>query len=330
MELICKKLKNKNDLEVVLLNLGAAIISVSIPDKDAGRIDLTLGFGEPEDYKSDPFFFGSTPGRYATRIGKGRFTLNGEEYRLPCNEGENHLHGGENGFAQQHWQCSDDSGAVTFTYVSVDGENGYPGTLTANVSYSLNDENELTINYLAESDKDTIINLNNHSYFNLNGGRKPITDHELYINADSFVVADNANIPTGEIRETANTPLDFSSPKRLSDVIFSDYEPIRKEQGIDCCFALNGSGMRRAAVLSYPEAGRSVEVDTDMPGLVVYTANKIPSDTKGRNGLVYEPYSGICLEAQGFPDAPNYPHFPSAVLKKGEVYKRTTIYRFKY
>jgi aldose 1-epimerase len=330
MEMVCEKLTNNNGMEVTLLNLGATLTGVCVPNKDGGRTDLTLGYDSPEDYIYDSFFFGATPGRYANRIGRGRFILNGQEYQLTLNEGRNQLHGGENGFAKKYWQASKQDSVVTFTYHSEDGENGYPGALAAKVAYSLNDENELVINYSATSDADTIINLTNHAYFNLNGGSASILDHELCLNADSFIVTDKENIPTGEIRDTAGTSMDLSFPRRLRDVVFSEYEPIQNVQGLDSCFALNGEGLRRAAVLSDPASGRTLEVDTDMPGVQIYSGQGIPEGTKGRGGLVYGPYSGVCLEAQNHPDAPNHPHFPSAVLKKGAAWKATIVFRFSF
>ena len=326
----CEILKNKNGLEVKLLNLGAALISVSVPDKNGERVDLTLGYDDPEAYLEDKFYFGSTPGRFANRIAGGRFTLDGKEYQLTCNEGRNQLHGGETGFGKRYWQTEKKGDAVTYTYKSEDGENGYPGNLNAALTYSLNDDNELMMNFAAVSDADTVINLTNHAYFNLNGGGKPVLDHELYLNADSFIVTDKENIPTGEIRKTAGTPLDFSRPKRLGDVVYSDYESIKSFNGLDNCFSVNGSGFRRAAVLTDPASGRSLEVDTDLPGIQVYSSQGIPEGTKGRRGLVYVPYSGVCLEAQNYPDAPNHPNFPSAVLKKGDDFKAVIIYRFRF
>ena len=328
MELRHEILKNNNGLEVTLLNLGASIIGVSVPGGDGKRIDLTLGYDDPGDYTEDKFYFGPTPGRYANRIAGGRFTLNGKDYQLTCNEGRNHLHGGDTGFGKRYWQTCRTDDIVSFTYYSEDGENGYPGNLTATVSYSLNDDNELIIKYTASSDADTVINLTNHAYFNLNGGLKPVLDHELFIDADSFIMTDTENIPTGEIRKTAGTPMDFSAPGKLGDVVFSDYEPIKNFKGLDSCFVIRGSGLRRAAVLTDPASGRSLEVDTDMPGLQIYTGQGIPAGTKGRGGLVYEAFSGVCLEAQNYPDAPNHPDFPSAVLKKGETYETTIIFRF--
>ena len=330
MNLVCEKLKNNNGLEVTLLNLGATITSVSVPVADDGRIDLTLGYDKPEDYFDDRFHFGSTPGRYANRIGCGRFSLNGMDYQLTCNDGKHQLHGGETDFAKKLWDCSREADLVTFTYTSPDGENGYPGMLTAHIAYSLNDEGELTIDYCAVSDADTIINLTNHAYFNLSDGSGPVFDHELELNSDSFIVTDKESIPTGEIRTTADSPMDFSKAKKIGSVIHSDYDQISNFNGLDSCFVVNGSGLRRAAVLTDPASGRSLEVDTDMPGIQIYSGQGIKEGTEGRDGRVYGPCSGLCLEAQDYPDAPNHPEFPSAILRKGEVYKRTIIYRFKY
>ncbi|MCL1896100.1 MAG: galactose mutarotase [Clostridiales bacterium] len=329
MELICEKLTNKNGMEVTLLNLGAAIISVSVPGPDGSRADLVLGYGKAEDYMEDRLYFGSTPGRFANRIGGARFSLNGTEHVLTANEGRNQLHGGATGFAKKIWETERDGGRVTFTYRSPDGDNGYPGNLTACAAYSLNDENELSIEYTAESDADTVINLTNHSYFNLGGGADTILDHMLSVNADSFIVTDRENIPTGEIRDTAGGALDFSEPKTIGDAVSSNEEAVTNVNGVDSCFSLRGEGLRSAAVLSDPVTGRTLEVLTDLPGIQAYTSQGIPEGTKGRDGIAYGPYSGICLEAQHFPDAPNQPGFPSAVLEKGTVFRATIVFRFK-
>ena len=327
MALICEKLSNNNGLEVKLLNLGAALIGVSVPGSAGGRDDLVLGYENESDYLDDNLFFGSTPGRFANRIGGARFSLNGNTYTLPPNEFGNQLHGGENGFAKKLWDTQRENDVVTFTYQSPDGENGYPGNLTASVSYSLNDENELAIGYEAESDKDTVINLTNHAYFNLKGN-DTILDHMLQINADSYVVTNKENIPNGELGKTAGGGLDFSKPMRVGDAVDSNEEAIRLFNGIDSCFVLKGEGMRSAAVLKDPATSRTLEVLTDLPGLQIYTGQYIPENTKGRSGIVYGPFSGICLEAQHFPDAPNRPEFPSAALRKGEVFKAAIVFRF--
>jgi len=328
MMLTSETLTNKNGLEVKLLNLGAAIISVSVPCKDGGRTDLVLGYDNDEDYYEDSFYFGSTPGRFANRISGARFSLNGVVYDLPPNEGKNQLHGGVNGFSKKLWDIDHADGEVLYTYVSPDGENGYPGTLTARTAYSLNDENELVIKYTETSDSDTVVNLTNHTYFNLNGGEDTILDHTLCMNSDSFVFTDKENIPTGEIRKTAGSAMDFSSPRRIGDAVHSDEETIKTFGGLDSCFVVKGKGLRSAAVLADPASGRTLEVLTDLPGIQIYTGQYIPPETKGRGGHIYGPFSGVCLEAEHFPDAPNRPEFPSAVLKKGAVFTATIIYRF--
>jgi len=328
MTLICETLKNKNGIEVKLLNLGASIIGVSAPGRDGKREDLVLGYENNEEYFEDGLYLGSTPGRFANRIGGARFSLNGSVYDLPPNEGGNQLHGGENGFAKKLWETSVEDGRVAFTYVSPDGENGYPGTLTASASYGLNDDNELSIVYTAKADADTVLNLTNHAYFNLNGGRGTALDHELKINADEYVVTNKENIPTGELRKTAGSAIDFSEPKSLRSAIESGEEVVTNFGGVDSCFALNGKGFRSAALLKDPESGRTLEVLTDLPGLQIYSSQHIPENTKGRGGRVYGPFSGVCLEAQQFPDAPNRPEFPSAVLRKGEVFTAAIVFRF--
>ena len=330
MNMICEKLNNKNGMEVALLNFGATITSISVPEPDGGRIDLTLGHESAEEYIEDWQYLGSTPGRFANRIDRGQFTLNGKTFQLTLDDTHMHLHGGKTGFAHRYWETAREGGQVVFTYFSPDGENGYPGNLTAKAAYSLNDENELTINYSATTDSDTIINLTNHAYFNLAGGKGTVLDHELQLNADSFVVTDKDLVPTGEIRGTAGTPMDFSSLRRIGDAVGSDYEAILDANGIDSCFVLNGSGLRRAATLVEPSSGRRLEVDTDLPGLQVYTSNSLPEGTKGRDGLVYGQYSAVCLEAQHYPDAPNQSGFPPAVLRKGELFSATIVYRFLF
>jgi len=328
MELIREKLTNKNGVEVMLLNLGAALISVSVPTPDGERAELTLGYEKDEDYFNDPFYLGSTPGRYANRIGGSKFILNGISYDLIPNEGRNQLHGGPDGFAKKIWETEKENGRVIFTYVSPDGENGYPGNLTVKIIYSLNEDNELAIEYSAISDADTIVNLTNHAYFNLSGGKDTIKGHALQINSDSYVVTDEENIPTGEIRKTTGTPMDFSTPKRVADAVLTDYEAIKNCNGLDSNYALRGEGLSLAATLSDPASGRSLEVITDLPGLQIYSGQGMPEGTAGRGGRIYGPFSGICLEAQQYPDAPNRPVFPSAVLKKDETYKATIIYKF--
>ena len=326
--LISEKLINANGVEATLLNLGAALIGVSVPGADGVRQELVLGYEKEEDYADDRMYLGSTPGRFANRIGGARFELNGKTYELAPNEGRNQLHGGPDGFSKKIWETKREAGRVTYTYQSPDGENGYPGTLTAHTAYNLNDDNELVIEYAATSDADTVINLTNHAYFNLNGGAGTILDHLLEINADSYIVTDKENIPTGEIRSSAGTFMDFSNPSAIGPAVRSDEGAIKLFGGLDSCFALSGEGLRTAAKLTDPASGRSLEVITDLPGIQVYSGQFIPENTKGRGGLVYGPFSGLCLEAQNYPDAPNRPEFPSPVLRKGEVFTATIIFRF--
>ncbi|MCL2128429.1 MAG: galactose mutarotase [Treponema sp.] len=330
MEFITETLRNNNGMETTLLNLGATLTSITVPGPEGERVELTLGYENPEGYIGDKMYFGSTPGRFANRIGGGRFSLNGREYNLSLNNGENHLHGGTDGFAQKFWDISREGDRVVFSYTSPDGENGYPGALTARTAYSLNNDNELSIEYTAESDKDTILNLTNHAYFKLNPTADDILDHELCLEADSFVVTDKENIPTGEIRPTEGSPLDMSAARRLRDIVACDYDVIRNAGGIDSCFVIKGEGFRRAAVLTEPESGRALEVLTDLPGIQVYTGHLITAGTIGRGGQIYGPFSGVCLEAQRFPDAPNHPSFPSAVLKAGEAFSARIVYKLVF
>ena len=326
--LILEKLINENGMEVTLSNLGAAIINITVPSKNGERTALTLGYEKPEDYYNDLNFMGSTPGRYASFIKDAQFPLNGKLYKLAKNDGENMLHGGTPSFAHRIWESKRDENKVKLTYTSPDGENGFPGTVTVTTSYALNENNEIVIEYKAQTDADTAINLTNHVYFNL-AGVGTILDHLLELNSDSFIVTDEQQIPTGEIRSIGGTPMDLTSPKRLGDAIFSGYEAIKQYGGFDNYFAVNGQGLRLAARLTDPESGRILEVLSDLPGIQVYTTQQLPEGTKGRAGFTYGPYSAVCLEAQKYPDAPNQPSFPSAILREGETFMATIIYRFR-
>ena len=329
MELVCEKLQNKNGMEVTLSNLGAAIISITVPDKNGEQVELTLGYEKPEDYIDDLQFMGSTPGRYANRIKDAKFTLNGTTYQLTINDRGSQLHGGIPSFAHRIWESERDGNQVKNVYVSPDGENGYPGNLNVETCYTLNDDNEIIIEYTAIADADTVINLTNHAYFNLSGSGT-ILDHVLELDADSYVVTDDNYNPTGEIRSVGGTHMDFNAPKRLGDAIFSDDEMIKKYGGLDSSFSINGTGLRSAAILTDPESGRKLEVLTDLPGVQVYTSQMLPEGTIGRDGVAYVPHSAVCLEAQNYPDAPNQPNFPSPILRAGEIFKATIIYRFSF
>jgi aldose 1-epimerase len=287
------------------------------------------------DYEKYSRYFGALIGRYANRIAKGKFTLNGKEYSLATNNGENHLHGGINGFDKVVWSgrpFEDASGIhLELTYLSRDGEEGYPGNLTVTVIYTLTDENELKIEYSATADEDTIINLTNHSYFNLAGaGKRDVLDHILTLNAGRFTPTDSGAIPTGELREVAGTPFDFREPTVIGDRIEADYEQIVFGHGYDHNFVLNKSGdeLSHAASVYEPTAGRVMDVYTTQPGIQFYSGNYLDGSAKGKNGKSYGRRSAFCLETQHFPDSPNKPQFPSTVLRRDEQYSQTTVYKF--
>lgn len=317
-----------NDLgyEVAIINYGGAITSLKVPDRRGVLGDIVLGFETLDDYVRNPRYFGALIGRHANRIALGKFSLNGVEYQLDQNNGVNHLHGGSNGFDKRVWNASEertsDSAVLHLEYVSKDGEEKYPGTVSAVVSYRLVHD-ELRIDYGATTDTDTIVNLTNHSYFNLKG-EGTILDHELLLNADSFTPVSKDLIPTGEIKAVEGTPMDFRQGKKIGAAI-SDVTG-----GYDHNFVLNeyDGSLRSAARLYEASTGRAVEILTTQPGMQFYSGNFLDGSLVGKNGMVYRKYAGLCLEPQHFPDAPNHPNFPSTVLHTGEEYKQATVFRF--
>lgn len=321
-------LKNTNGMEVSITNYGGIVTSIKVPGQNGNIENVVLGFDDLEQYKSGHPFFGAIIGRYANRIANGRFELNGETYELATNNGENHLHGGVEGFDKKLWDAdvNNEENSVTLSYLSPDGEEGYPGNLDVDVTYTLTDDNELQIDYHATTDKPTIVNLTNHSYFNLSGDpSQGILDHLLTINADRYTPVDEGLIPTGELRPVEGTPFDFTEPETVGARI--DSIP----PGYDHNYVLNNpnSGIRRIATLEHEESGRIMEVYTDQPGVQLYTGNFLDGSLTDRQGNPIEQYAALCLETQTFPDSPNKPDFPSPVLNPGEAYETTTIYQFK-
>ncbi|MCI4445514.1 MAG: galactose mutarotase [Candidatus Aminicenantes bacterium] len=322
------ELENTHGLKAVLMNYGATLISLFVPDRKGQLADITLGFDTFEEYLGKNPYFGATVGRYANRIGGAKFVLEGKEYRLAKNEGENHLHGGIKGFDKVIWDVqlkeNSHSAGVNFHYLSPDGEEGYPGNLDCQVNYLLTDDNELHISYLAATDKPTHVNISHHSYFNLAGeGKSHILKHELQIFASKFTVVDRQLIPTGEIKEVGGTPLDFRLPRLIGERI------AKVEGGYDHNYVLEGLGaLSLAARVFEPVSGRLMELYTTEPGLQFYSGNFLDGTIKGKGGQVYDKYAGFCLEPQHFPDSPNKPQFPSTILKPGENYKSFNIFKF--
>lgn len=311
-------LKNSNGVEVSITNFGGAITSIMAPDRNGEFADVALGYDTLEEYVKNPRYLGALIGRYANRIAGGKFSLNRVEYQLAQNNGANHLHGGTKGFDKRVWTATETPDGLHLEYFSKDGEENYPGNLSVAVDYSLNDENDLGIDYSATTDKDTIVNLTNHAYFNLKG-QGTILDHELMLRAGSFTPISEDLIPTSEIRSVDGSRMDF----RTQHVI--------AEGGYDHNFVLDDwhSGvMRSVARLREPVSGRVMDVYTTQPGIQFYSGNFFDGSLKGKGGVRYEQYGGLCLETQHYPDSPNQPNFPSTVLRVGEAYHETTSYKF--
>lgn len=321
-------LSNDNGMMVELTNYGATIVSILVPDQQGIQDNIVLGYNNINSYYSGNAFYGCVAGRYANRIRQGKFVLNGQIYTLAQNNGVNALHGGLKGFNQQVWDVIEASDKrVLFRYVSVDGEEGYPGNLEVTVEYALNSDNGLEINYAAFTDADTVLNLTNHSYFNLDGaGKGDILDHIVEIKANAYTPVDDTMIPTGEIQAVEGTPFDFTSPHTIGERIHDNFDQLVKAKGYDHNFVINGEigELRLAARVQGPISGRVMEVWTTEPGMQFYTGNFLDGVNKG---APFGKRSGFCMETQHFPDSPNQPSFPSVILKKGETFKSTTIFR---
>jgi len=327
-------LTNRKGVAAAITNYGGKVVSLVVPDRRGKMADVVLGFDHLAPYLGKEPHFGTLVGRYANRIARGRFTLDGVEYQLPLNEGENTVHGGAQGFGRRVWaprELSGDSPALELTYLSADGEEGFPGNLSVKAVYTLTDANELRLDFTATTDKPTVVNLTNHSYFNLAGqGNGDILSHLMMINAGHFTPADSQQIPTGEIRSVEGAPLDFRKPTPIGARIGQDDQQLKFGRGYDHNFVLNHNGedLVLAARVVEPESGRVLEVLTTQPGVQLYTGNFLDGTLRGKDGKVYPYRSAFCLETQHFPDSPNHPNFPSTVLRPGQTYQETAVYKF--
>ncbi|HTZ84168.1 MAG TPA: aldose epimerase family protein [Candidatus Acidoferrales bacterium] len=327
-------LTNSHGVEIKAMNYGGIIVSIKVPDRKGQLADIVLGHDKLEGYIPNPPYFGAIVGRYANRIANGEFTLDGKTYHLPKNDGPNTLHGGtDKTFNKVVWDAEPlkSKTGVAFSYLSHDGDDGFPGNLHMKVTYTLTDTNELVIDYEATTDKATPINVSQHSYFNLKGqGDGDILDHEIMINADRFTPVDKNLIPTGELRPVKGTPFDFTKSTRIGSRIDDNNEQLVLGHGYDHNFVINrkGSGLVLAARVYEPTTGRVLEVSTTQPGVQFYTGNFLDGTITGKDDKVYKRRYGLCLETQHFPDSPNHPSFPNTILKPGEKFHQTTVFKF--
>lgn len=328
-------LRNKNGLEFKIMNYGGAIVSAKVPDKNGNIADIALGYDSLKGYLKNNPYFGPIVGRYANRIAKGKFTLNGKEYTLATNDGPNHLHGGIKGFDKKVWNAVPEKVkkgvALKLHYLSKDGEEGYPGNLNVTVTYTLTNNNELRIDYSATTDKTTIVNLTNHTYWNL-AGKGDILNHKMMINANKFTPVDSTLIPTGELKDVAGTPFDFRKPRTIGSRINENNLQLKYANGgYDLNWVLNKNvpdSLTLAVRVTEPTSGRVLEIWTTEPGIQFYSGNFLNGSIVGKNGHVYRKHDAFVIEAQHFPDSPNHPNFPSVVLRPGEKYRQITIYKF--
>jgi aldose 1-epimerase len=327
--------KNKNGVEMKIINYGGIITSLKTPDKKGVLEDIVLGYNSLDGYLKESPYFGAIVGRFANRLANGKFKLDGKEFTLAINNGPNTLHGGFKGFDKVVWDVEEKQNAagaaLKLSYLSKDMEEGFPGNLNVEVIYTLTDSNELEFAFKATTDKTTVVNLTQHTYFNLTGNTKrDILEHELIINADTIVPVDSTLIPTGQLMPVSGTPFDFTKPHRVGERIDAKNEQIELAGGYDHCFVIrrNGNDLKHAATLSEPASGRKVDVYTTEPGMQFYSGNFLKGSIVGKGDVVYHKRFGMCLETEHFPDSPNQPDFPSVVLKPGETYTTTTRYAF--
>ena len=328
-------IKNSKGMVAEITNYGGTLVSVKVPDNEGKFDDVVLGYDKLEDYLNYKYFFGATIGRFANRIGNSSFDINGIQYKVAKNEGENSLHGGVVGFDKVVWEeelsANGSNESIEFSYLSRDGEEGYPGNLNVKVKYTVTNDNELKIEYYAISDKDTIVNLTNHSYFNLSGqGSGDVLKHKIMINADRFTINDKNSIPTGVIASVENTPMDLRKLTYVGENISSSFEQIVFASGFDHNWVINDTGkkLKKAAQVYDEKSGRIMEVYTTKPGVQFYSANFLTGIEKGKGGATYEKRAALCLETQYFPDCVNHKNFYSPIIKAGEKYEHKTIYKF--
>lgn len=327
------RMENASGASVEVSSLGAGITSVRVPDK-FGKIDeVALGYENPADYLADGPCMGKIPGRYANRIAKGHLEVNGKVYHLSINNGPNALHGGPTGFQNRIWNAQLIPNGVKFTYVSKDGEENYPGNLTVTAEYTWSEDNVLSLVMTATTDAPTVVNLTNHAYFNLEGADAgSVLNHKLQIKASKYLPTDETQIPTGELCDVKDTPMDFRAPKEIGIDIHKDFQPLKIGKGYDHCWAIDnwekGKLMEGSVLLAAPSSGRMLTISSSQPGVQIYTGNWLDSSPKNKSGVSYKDYEGVAIEMQGFPDAPNKPQFPSQELNPGETYNETIKFAF--
>lgn len=325
-------LTNASGASVTLSSVGAGIVSVIVPDNDGNMGDVALGYADPHDYFYDGLCAGKCPGRYANRIARGHFTIDGHDYTLAINNGPNALHGGPEGFQNRVWKCSIDGDDVVFTYHSADGEEGYPGNLTVRATYSWSDDCRLTLRLEAETDKATVVNLTNHAYWNLEGeSAGSVLDHTLWLGASHFLPTDDTLIPTGEIAPVKGTPMDFTAPKPIGRDMDLGYTPIKYGKGYDHCWMVDDwkpGVMKIVARLEAPHCGRVLEVSTTQPAAQVYAGCWLAGSPVNKSGRRMEDYDGVAIECQHPADCPNEPYFPNTLLRPGEKFKETIEFHF--
>jgi aldose 1-epimerase len=324
-------LENRNGMKATITNYGGRLVSLWVPDKTTTPVDVVVGFKSVDEYvNSTEPYFGATIGRYGNRIAKGKFSLDGKQYTLFTNNGPNTLHGGKVGFQAVVWKAKQfNDSTLELTYLSKDGEEGFPGNLDVKVTYSLTANNELKLDYEAKTDKKTVVNLTNHAFFNLNGeGSGTINDHILQINAKHYTPVDSTLIPLGKNEPVAGTPFDFTNPRSIGAKVNENDQQLKHGKGYDHNFVLNGSGMKHAATVTGDRSGIVMDVYTEEPGLQFYGGNFMQGKNTFKGGAKDEFRTAFCLETQHFPDSPNQPSFPSTILEPGKTYKTSSVYKF--